>query len=440
MAQEAITTYEQIYLLTLKEDLLHYVWKNKLLISNQLETTHKEFVQLINVGNHNYNSGPDFFNAKIKINNQLWAGNVEIHVKSSDWYVHGHEKDSNYDSIILHVVWDHDMEVYRKDNSLIPTLKISDYIDKKILNNYQKLFSAPEKWINCENELGSIDQFLLDNWFERLYIERLEEKSRFIQQLLDDSKNDWEAVLYKMLFKNFGLKVNGDAFLNLANSLDFSIIRKEKPNIKSIESLLFGQAGLLNGTIQEGYYRLLQNEFEYLQKKYKLPSIFKSQVQFFRLRPNNFPTIRLAQLSALLHQHKNLFSEIMETYQLKDFYKLFNVSISEFWKTHYSFTAVSKKSNKKLTASFVDLLLINTIVPLQFMYFKQTNKLDEAKLINIIRQIKPEKNAIIDKFNKLKIISNSALESQALLQLRNDYCTKQKCVQCAIGNLLIRNH
>ena len=261
----------------MKEDFLHYIWKHKLVASRQLKTTKNESIQIINPGNHNHNTGPDFFNAQLKIDNQLWAGNVEIHVKSSDWFVHGHENDSNYDAIILHVVWEHDVDVYRKDNLLIPTLELKNYLDKNVITNYKKLFSTPQKWINCESDIASIDQFLLNNWLERLYIERLEQKSNIIQQLLDDSKNDWEAVLFKMLSKSFGLKVNGEAFLNLASSIDFSILRKEKQNLKSIEALLFGQAGLLNDNIQDGYYQVLKQEYDYLQVKHKLKSNFKSQ-------------------------------------------------------------------------------------------------------------------------------------------------------------------
>jgi hypothetical protein len=422
-----------------KEDLLHYIWKYKLFAVEQLKTTQKETIQLINAGDHNHNTGPDFFNAQLKIDNQLWAGNVEIHVKSSDWYVHGHEKDSNYDTVILHVVWEDDVEIFRKDNSLIPTLELKNYVNEEILTNYRKLFSTPQKWINCENDIASIDEFLLNNWLERLYIERLEQKSDLIQQLLDDSKNDWEAVLFKMLSKNFGLKVNGDAFLNVANSIDFSILRKEKHTLLNIEALLFGQAVLLNDDIQDGYYQHLQKEYGYLQKKYQLQLNNKSQIQFFRLRPNNFPTIRLAQLATLLHYNQNMFSKVMETTQLKDFYELFDISVSEYWQTHYSFTSTSKKYNKKLTKPFVDLLLINTIIPLQFMYLKHINKLNVERLLNIVRQIKTEKNTIINKYKLLNVASNNALESQALLQLKNEYCTKQKCLQCAIGKFLIIN-
>lgn len=422
----------------MKEDFLHYIWKHKLLNLNQLETTQKEKVQLINSGEHNHNAGPDFFNSQIIIEDLHWAGNIEIHVKSSDWYVHGHEKDINYDSIILHVVWEHDIEIYTKDNLVVPTLELKKHLDKNILNNYQKLFSKSQKWINCQNVISSVDPFIIDNWLERLYVERLEQKSELTQKMLDTSHNDWEAVLIKLLFKNFGLKVNGDAFLNLINSIDFSIIRKEKQSLVNIEALLFGQAGLLSDDIQDAYYKTLQMEYNYLLKKHNLQVNMKSQFQFFRLRPNNFPTVRIAQLAALLNQHQNLFSKIIATTKLKDYYKLFDISISEFWKIHYSFTSTSRKTYKKLSKKFIDLLLINTIVPLKFIYLKYINELNEEELISTIKLIKPEKNVVIDGFKGLNVPCNNALNSQALLQLKNEYCEKNKCIQCAIGNQLLR--
>jgi len=421
-----------------KEDFLHFIWKHQLLNVSKLVTSEGENISLISPGEHNENTGPDFFNAQLIIDNQRWAGNVEIHINSSDWYVHGHEKDTNYDNVILHVVWEYDVEIYTKENLPIPTLELKNNIDKGILENYFTLFSSNKKWINCENEIGTVDRFIVDNWLERLFVERLEQKSEVIQKMLDFSKNDWESVLIQMLSKNFGLKVNGASFLDLINSIDFSVIRKEKQSLESIEALFFGQAGLLNESIQDTYGQRLLKEYNYLSKKYKLSPNLGTRIQFFRLRPNNFPTIRLAQLAALLNKHQNLFSKIMATKKLSDFYKLFDISISEYWKTHYSFTSVSKKSNKKLSKSFVDLLVLNTIIPLKFMYFKQRNSLNEEDLFETLRAINPEKNAIIGKFNDLKTPCNNALESQALLQLKNEYCIKNKCMFCAIGNNLLR--
>jgi len=423
-----------------KEDFLHFIWKNKLLNLGKLETTLNEEIQLINSGEHNYQAGPDFFNAQLLIDNQRWAGNVEIHIKSSDWYVHGHEKDANYDNVILHVVWEHDVEIFTKENAVLPTLELKKNIDENILKNYWNLFSKTRKWINCENEINTIDRFIIENWLDRLYIERLEKKSVEIQKMLDFSKNDWEAVLIKLLAKNFGLKLNGEAFLNLINSIDFSIIRKERENLEIVEALLFGQAGLLNENLQDTYGQKLLKEFKYLSKKYNLPKNNNSQIQFFRLRPNNFPTIRLAQLAATLNKHQNLFSKILATNKLNDFYELFDVSVSTYWKSHYSFTSVSRNTSKRPSHAFVDLLLLNTIIPLKFMYLKQVNKLEEEEFITLIRGMSPEKNNIIDKFKDLKITCNNALESQALIQLKNEYCNKMNCLQCTIGHKILRKN
>ncbi len=422
----------------IKEDFLHHLWKYKLFSTLKLQTTQTKNVVIVTSGQHNQNSGPDFFNAQLKINNQLWAGNVEIHIKSSDWYVHGHENDVNYDNVILHVVYEHDVEVFRKDNTAIPTLELKNYINKELFNNYKQLFSSNQKWINCEHDISTVDKFKLSNWLERLYIERLEQKSEFVGQLLIDSKNNWEAVLFKLLAKNFGLKVNGEAFFNLASQLDFNILRKEQHNLFSLEALLFGQANLLTETIESSYYIQLQKEYAYLKSKYRLSSALNIPFQFFRLRPNNFPTLRIAQLAGLYHRQQNLFSKIIATKDIKEYYKLFNFSMTTFWKEHYSFTAQSKKSEKKLTKSFVDLLLINTIIPLKFMYLKAIGKLNETEILQLIRQLKPEKNTIIDKFQKLNISSENALETQALLQLKNMYCSHQKCLQCVIGSSLLQ--
>lgn len=423
----------------MKEEFITYIWKFQSFSQKKIFSVQGEQVQVRSVGQENKNSGPDFFNAQVSIGEQKWAGNVELHVKSSDWYVHGHEKDENYDSVILHVVWEHDVEIYRKDKTIIPTLELKNNINKEVQHNYKKLLIGSRKWINCENDIGKIDHFLLDNWLERLYIERLEQKSKLISKLLIKSKNDWEAVLFKLLAKNFGLKINGDAFFDWANIIDFNIIKRQQHDLEGLEALFFGQANLLKDTIEDSYYLHLQKEYDYIKSKFNLIDRLGERFQFFRLRPNNFPTIRLAQLAALYNQHQNLFSKLIETTQLKDFYSMFDISVSAYWKTHYSFTATSKKSAKKITKAFVDLLLINTIIPLKFIYLEQLGKLNIEELFRMIREIKSEKNTIIDKFSDLNISSKNALESQAFIQLKNEYCSKQRCLQCTIGNTLINN-
>ncbi|MDX1829129.1 MAG: DUF2851 family protein [Lutibacter sp.] len=422
----------------MKENLLHFIWKLKLFSSNKLITTSGKNVQIISVGTHNYNSGPDFLNAKIIINEQLWVGNVEIHILSSDWYAHSHEKDTNYDAVILHVVWGHDIDVFRNTNESIETLVLKDFMDERVLVNYKELFNSDKKWINCENEIKFVDNFTKNNWLERLYFERLEEKSELINTIFKSTNSNWEATLFILLAKNFGLKVNGESFLQFATSFDFSIVRKIGDNPFQMEALFLGRAGLLCNDKESVFYSKLKQEYEYLSHKFKLDRVNNTSMQFFRLRPANFPTIRLSQLAMLFSKQQNLFSKIIETTVLEDFYTLFSHKTTEFWETHYTFETSSKKSAKKLTKSFIHLVLINTIVPLKFAYLKTIGKLEFNELLNFICEIEPEKNSIISNFEILKFKGNNAFETQALLQLKNNYCNKKLCLQCTIGKEILK--
>jgi len=419
------------------EDFLHYLWKHKKIDVLNLVTTDFETIEIVSVGQHNLNSGPDFFNAQLRIAEQHWAGNVEIHLKSSDWFLHNHEVDKAYDNVILHVVWEHDTDVFRKDNSKLPTLVLKNFVNEATIKNYHSLMNNKEQWINCENDFGKVEEFIIQNWLERLYIERLESKIEFILEHLKKSNNDCESVLFKMLAKNFGLKVNGEAFLSLANSVDFSVIRKLQSNIKQLGALFFGQANLLNETIEDAYYKNLHYEYNYLKQKFKLNNDGVLPFQFFRLRPINFPTIRIAQLAMIYGSHQNLFSKLIGLNKLKDFYSIFSNHTTEFWQSHYTFSRSSKPMKKSISKSFIDLLLINTIIPLQYCYQKQNGIDNHEDILKLIQEIKSEKNGIVDKFQSLKPVSISAMESQALLQLKNLYCDKNKCLQCAVGNSLL---
>ncbi|MFP4845486.1 DUF2851 family protein [Winogradskyella sp. PE311] len=420
----------------MQEDFLHYIWKHKAFKGAELRTTKGEIIIVKNLGHHNHNAGPDFFNSHLHIGGQLWAGNVEIHLKSSDWYVHNHEKDKAYDSVILHVVWEYDTEIFRKDNSEIPTLELQSYVNIKLLNNYKTLI-ASKSWINCESDFGKVDDFLLNNWLERLFIERLERKSNDISKLLKHSNNDWEAVLYKMLLKNFGLKINGEPFLSLANSVDYSIIRKIQSDVIEMEALLFGQANLLEDDVQDRYFLNLKERYQFLKQKFGLSNEGVLPLHFFRLRPPNFPTVRLSQFANLYTLEHQLFSKLINLSKKDDFYILFKKGVTDFWMTHYTFAKTSKISKKEITKSFIDLLIINTIIPLKFSYAKSLGKPIDKELFNLINELKLEKNSIISKFLDLKSVEKTALSSQALLQLKNHYCDKNRCLQCSVGNSLI---
>ncbi|MES2240715.1 MAG: DUF2851 family protein [Bacteroidota bacterium] len=422
----------------MKEDFLHYLWKYKKWNSLDLKTTNNEAIVIANVGQFLELAGPDFFNAQISIGNQKWAGNVEIHLKSSDWYVHHHEKDSAYENVILHVVWEHDTEVFRKNNTEIPVLEIKNYVDKEVLANYQSLL-APKSWIFCEKQLNGFDDFVLKNWQERLFFERLERKSKAIYDLLQQTENDWEAVLFCMLAKNFGLNTNGETFLKIAKAIPFSIIRKESFEVENLEALLLGKAALLDSDKEDNYFKDLKFRYFYLLHKYQLEVNNEGQVQFFKHRPDNFPTIRLSQLAHLYHKHQNLFSQIINVSSIEAIYQLFQLSPSAYWENHYQFDKESPKKAKKLSRFFVDLLLINTIIPIQFAYAKSLGKEIAEDLITMLTAVSPEKNAIIDKFDSFGIKATNSFETQSLLQLKNEYCAGGKCLDCAIGLELLKN-
>ena len=421
----------------MQENFLHHIWQFQKLSAQKMHTVNGEMLIVSKVGVRNQNSGPDFFNAQIQIGEQLWAGNVEIHLRSSDWFVHHHEKDKNYDNVILHVVWEYDVPVFRKDNSEIPTLELIHYVSPVTLANYRKIYNKDQKWISCESEFHHVSDFVFDNWLDRLFFERLETKSLELNKLLQEANNDWEALLFKLLAKNFGLKVNAEAFLSVAQATDFSVIRKVRSNKDFLEALLLGQAGLLNAEIQDEYFNKLQLDYNYLKSKFSLDTQSILPVQFFRLRPSSFPTIRLSQLANLYHKNVNLFSLIIETHTLNNIYHLLGTGASTYWNTHYTFGKTTKHAVKHLTTVFKNLLIINVVVPIKFSYAQHLGKDASGEIIALISQIPAEKNAIISKYISLRKVSNTMLQSQALLQLKKEYCDKHQCLKCAIGNTLI---
>lgn len=422
----------------MKEDFLHYIWLYKKLDVTNLKTTNNELLSILNFGQYLQQAGPDFFNAQIVIANQKWAGNIEIHVKSSDWYVHHHEKDANYNNVILHVVWEHDTPIFRKDNSEIPVLELKKYVSKEALQKYYEL-SAQKTWIFCENQIKETTNFVWSNWQERLFFERLERKSQFIQQLLQETENDWESVLFGMLAKNFGLNTNGEMFFKVAQSISFSLIRKEALEVKYLEAILFGQANMFPEVLEEAYSLELKSWYDYIVVKYKLTKPILEPIQFFKHRPDNFPTIRIAQLAMLYHVHRNLFSLVIGVKNLDDIYQIFTVSVSDYWKIHYNFDKVSPRKDKTTSKAFIDLITINTIIPIQFAYATSLGKDNIEQLMNLLSKLSPEKNSIIEKFSTFGIPSKNAFQTQSLLQLKNDYCNHKKCLHCAIGLELLND-
>jgi len=423
----------------MKEDFLHYLWRFKKFETLNLRTTQKEQITIIKTGDYLELSGPDFFNAQIIIGDQKWAGNIEIHIKSSDWYVHGHEKDDAYDNVILHVVWKHDTEIFGKNNVEIPVLVLKDYVASETINNYHSLVS-PKSWISCEKQIAQINEFVFTNWQERLFFERLERKSKFIYDLLEETNQDWEAVLFCLLAKNFGLNTNGNSFLQIARSIPFSIIRKESFEVENLEALLLGTSGLLDFEKEDVYFKDLKIRYFYLLHKYQLDRFYTDPVEFFKHRPDNFPTIRLSQLASLYNKHQNLFSKIVALKSVKNIYEVLNVSASLYWQNHYQFDKESPKKSKPLSKSFIDLLIINTIIPVQFAYASIMGESIEEDLIALLKEVLPEKNSVIDKFEFFGVSSKNAFDTQTLLQLKNEYCNQNACLKCAVGMELLRNN
>jgi len=422
----------------MKEDFLHYLWKFKKFDTLNLKTAQDEQITIIKTGDYLELAGPDFFNAQITIGNQKWAGNVEIHLKSSDWYVHGHEKDAAYENVILHVVWEHDTEIFSRDNNEIPVLILKDYVASEILSNYNSLV-IPKSWIFCEKDIGKIDDFIIKNWQERLFFERLERKSKFIYDLLEETNQDWEGVLFVLLAKNFGLNTNGNSFLQIAKSIPFSIVRKESFEIENLEALLLGTSGLLDDDKEDIYFTDLKLRYYYLLNKYQLEKRHIDSVQFFKHRPDNFPTIRLSQLANLYHKHQNLFSKVTVLKSVKSVYELLNVSASVYWSNHYQFDKESLRKPKSLSKSFMDLIIINTIIPIQFAYSNIRGESIAEELIAFMNEVTPEKNAIIDKFQSFGVSAKNAFETQTLLELKNEYCNQKACLKCVLGVELLKN-
>jgi len=420
----------------MNEEFLQFIWEHGLFNRNNLLTIDGKPAEVIHVGQPNTDSGPDFFNARIRIGETTWAGNVEIHQKSSHWYRHHHNVDAAYDNVILHVVETFDLPVKVKNHEL-PTLVIS--YPSELLKNYEQLLKS-ERWIACEDKLSEVDPFILRFWFSSLMIERLQSKTGDILVLLEQNKNNWNDTFYQLLARNFGMKTNALPFELLARSLPLQILSKHKNDLFQTEALLFGQSGLLNESLLgDDYFLSLRKEYSFLYKKYGLSGIESHLWKFMRLRPINFPTIRIAQLAALINHSSALFSRVLEIENLGELRKLFDVSASEYWDTHYNFNKISKDNHRKtLGESAFNNLVINTVVPILFVYGDQ--HMDQAMkdhALVLLENLAPESNQIIRKWNSLGIECRSAFETQALLQLKNSYCTDKKCLNCQLGAKII---
>ncbi len=421
----------------MKESLLQLVWQQKLFDQKLLNTTKKESLIIHNYGVLNHLHGPDFSNAIIELDGQKWAGNIEIHVKSSDWYAHQHQKDENYKNVILHVVYEHDIDVFDVNGHEIPVLVLKDYISNNILDRHNRLLSHKKKWIFCEDNFNQINEFQLKHWLERLFVERLERKTNEVAKTHKELKGDWEATLFLLMAKCFGGNLNGSILYDAFSKVDFLIIKKQLVN-GTTSSFLFGLVGLLNQEHEDSYFKELKGEFEFQKQKYQLTDLILPKLNFYGCRPSNFPTVRLAQFIAFYEKHPSIFSKILSLGSNIEGYKdLFEIKVNEYWQTHYNFEKESKKSLRKISKGFVDLLLINVVIPMLFLYYK-INGLENAHLLELMYQLSPEKNSIINKFSQIGYPSRSALDTQALLTLKKEYCDQERCAECSIGVSLIK--
>jgi hypothetical protein len=422
------------------EDFLHYVWKFRLFDRLDLRTEDGEALEIFSTGVHNTDAGPDFHNARIKIGETLWAGNVEVHLSASDWQKHGHTTDDAYNNVILHVVYNNDLPLKLNNGRTVPTLQLQDRVPAELYARYHQMIFGNQTVIPCEASIGAVDGLIMHNWLTRVLVERLEKKSAAVIAALAINRGDWEETFYQFLAANFGFKTNALPFELLAKSLPQLTLAKNKNNPMQIEALIFGQAGFLEGKLSDDYPVKLQKEYDYLRKKYGLKPIENHLWKFMRLRPPNFPTIRLAQFAALIVNANHLFSKILEIKDINALRNLFaSIKTNEYWDNHYRFDVPSKSSPKVMGAASVDILLINTLALFLFSYGKHhQQQYYISRALKLLENLPAEKNNITADFVNLGVKITNAFESQALLELKNNYCNYKKCLQCGVGNKILK--
>lgn len=415
------------------ERLLQFIWQFQYFNQSELQSTSGESIQIIFPGTYNTNQGPDFLNARIKIGKTTWAGNVELHLLSSDWKKHKHHRDKNYDNVILHVVWEDDFPDYN-----IPVLNLKSRVAKVLLQRYEELMNT-QGFIPCEKTIGAVKPIVLQSWKERLMAERLIRKSAIVETFLKQNDQHWEETFWWLLARNFGIKINGDAFEAMARSIPVSILARHRNQIHQLEALLMGQANLLNGKFVDDYSILEQKEYEFYKRKYKLRPGALTPF-FLRMRPGNFPTIRLAQLAMLIHRSEHLFSKIKETVSVKDVKNWLDVTANDYWHYHYKFDEPSSFKKKKLGTAMIDNILINTVCTVLFAYghFNKEQKYKD-KALQWMEEIAVESNSITKGFQEVGLQNKNARDSQALIELKNEYCSKKRCLDCAVGNAILKN-
>ena len=418
------------------ERLLHYVWKYKLYAPAPLATTEGQTLEIIDPGIQNEDAGPDFFNAKIKLDGTVWAGSVEIHEKASDWLLHHHDTDKAYDTIILHVVGESDYQPSRSDGNRIPQIILP--VPEKVARSIDWLLHR-ETAFPCFDVIRQIEPLHLTGWMASLLSERLERKTSDVLRLLEWTENDWNEVFYISLTRSFGFGINNDAFEQLARSLSFRCIQKQRGSQTQVEALFFGQAGMLAEEKSCHYYRLLQREYNFLARKYDLKPPKSNLFKNLRVRPSGRPHLKIAQLAAIWVKYDTLFSSVLEAGTPGEIKRMFRIEPSEYWKTHYNFDSAPVEKDTQISDSSISILLINTVIPI-FMAYSQVKNIPEysMKALRLLEAIAPERNSITALFERAGIVCRNAADSQSLIQLKREYCEKKKCLYCRIGFRLLK--
>ena len=447
----------------MREDFLHFLWRTRRFDMSNLETTTGQRLEILDFGEYNrLDAGADFQNVKLKIDDLTWFGNVEMHLKSSDWLLHKHQHDAVYRNVILHVVYEEDVPIFHqnKENNLsktkntvevrnpdnigkgalLPCLVLKNRIPEGIFQNYWSLLNN-EHWVPCQHHFFKVSEITKYLWLDRLLIERLERKTDAISVAYERNCGDWEETFWQFIAHYFGSKVNAEPMERLAHGLPHLVLAKHKNQLFQIEALLFGQSGLLETDFNDDYPKALKKEFLFLQKKHNLVApVGKTTWKFSRMRPQSFPTIRLAQLAGLVHKSSHLFSKIITPMPISDLKTLFEVEVSEYWRSHFMFDTPSVFSEKSFGKEAIDILLINVVAPFLFFYGKMRK--EEAvkdRALELLDNLKPEKNVVTEGWQKLGMGIGNAARSQSLIQLKTEYCDKKQCVNCAVGVAILKN-
>jgi len=422
----------------MREDFLHFLWRWRRFEAQDLRTTDGRPLEILHPGELNPHAGPDFFNARIRIGDTLWAGNVEMHLNASDWLTHRHDGDPAYDNVVLHVVLEEDRQLTRSTGERLPCLELRGRIPSSLLDKYLRL-EQERTWIPCARSISGVPEIVRVNWFDRLLVERMEHKTALIEQTLQATGQHWEEAFYQMLARNFGLKINMEPFEMLARALPLRLLARHQNNLFQLEALLFGQAGLLEDAFDDDYPQALAKEYRFLRHKYNLAALPTGSWKFFRLRPAGFPTLRMAQFAALLHRSTVLFSTILSVRTLGEIEHLFSVEPSAYWRTHFRFDKSATPRAKPLGREFVHLLLINTVAPFLFHYGRSKGiPENQDTALQLLDGLPPEANTVVDNWVTLGQAANNAARTQALLHLKSHYCDAKRCLECAIGTAILR--